>query len=220
MQGARWQTAGRHGACGCGRGVVERLEKPAAGAFARRAGAGRLHGSAGICILRRTSVPHAIHGRAGGRGHGVCRYRRSECCRDGGARRRDGCGIWLAATVRPLNRAGSDGAGGAVGSALQPRTPERHGVPDARVSRRADSRQHGFARALHAGALARRHQHPQLRARGQPALLAGGDRGAQAHGRLDPRRRARRRRRRSRGAHARRHLHSSPASHACARTEG
>ncbi len=59
---------------------------------------------------------------------------------------------------------------------VQPRTQKRHRVPDARVSRRAHPRQHGIPCPLHAGAVARGHQHPRLRARRQPAVLARSDR--------------------------------------------
>ena len=56
---------------------------------------------------------------------------------------------------------------------------------------RADPCQHGLACPLHAGTVTRRHQHPGLRARGQPSVLAGSDRSAKRAGGMDSPRRAR-----------------------------
>ena len=85
---------------------------------------------------------------------------------------------WLAFTTKPLD------AQAPMVQEAQWDVPFSQGrrnvdrVPHARIPRRAHPRQHGLARSLHAGAVRRGHRHQELRARGQSALLAGGDRSA------------------------------------------
>ena len=102
---------------------------------ARRACAGCVHGAAGICVLQGPSVPHALHGRAGGRRDGVRRHRDRPAARAGGAARGRGRDRAVA-RVRPPGRSmrRRRWCRRRNGTAVQPRTPERHGVPHARVS--------------------------------------------------------------------------------------